>query len=233
MGLKEWGQAQEDLVDFYYRYVKEPPKHCQWMPTGAKIGEKINGKNRSPVEIDQISLLLDNHTSNTKLIHAIQCKESINGRDEAKKVLQSFSQVDTVKKLFNTAQRKHKFKRVVTYAYINAAAEKTLNGVELLSVKRMTSEIKDYYLKLKAKGRKGYAQEPMGWLIRCLATFPAENQNGKRKTNPQMLSDRANKAWMTMHSPSWLIKHKNTKKAKQILHKNPHLDKKVKEKLNG
>ena len=53
----------------------------------SKIGEKINGNNRSPVEIDQISLLLDNHTSNTKLIHAIQCKESINGRDEAKKVL--------------------------------------------------------------------------------------------------------------------------------------------------
>ena len=142
MGLKEWGQGQEDLVDFFYRYVKESPKNCQWMPTGAKIGEKINGNNRSPVEIDQIAILLDNHTSNTKLIHAIQCKESINGRDEAKKVLQSFNQVDTVKKLFNTAQRKHKFKRVVTYAYINDAAKKTLTGVELLSVQKMTSNIK-------------------------------------------------------------------------------------------
>ena len=230
MGLKEWGQGQEDLVDFFYRYVKESPKNCQWMPTGAKIGEKINGNNRSPVEIDQIALLLDNHTSNTKLIHAIQCKESINGRDEAKKVLQSFSQVDTVKKLFNTAQRKHKFKKVVTYAYINATAEKTLNGVELLSVKKIMSEIEGYYEKLMHKGRKGYAQEPMGWIIRMLLTYTAENQNGKGKMNPQMLSDRANQAWVTMHSPAWLIKHKNTKKAKQILHKNPHLDKKVKTK---
>ena len=227
MGLKEWGQGQEDLVDFFYRYVKESPKNCQWMPTGAKIGEKINGNNRSPVEIDQIALLLDNHTSNTKLIHAIQCKESINGRDEAKKVLQSFSQVDTVKKLFNTAQRKHKFKRVVTYAYINDAAEKTLNGVELLSVQKMTSKINDYYKKYKAKGRKGYAQEPMGWIIRLLGTFTAENQNGKGKMNPQMLSDRANRAWVKMHSSSWLIANKNTKKAKQILHKNPRLVEKL------
>ena len=230
MGLKEWGQGQEDLVDFFYRYVKESPKNCQWMPTGAKIGEKINGNNRSPVEIDQIALLLDNHTSNTKLIHAIQCKESINGRDEAKKVLQSFNQVDTVKKLFNTAQRKHKFKRVVTYAYINDAAKKTLTGVELLSVQKMTSKINDYYKKYKAKGRKGYAQEPMGWIIRLLGTFTAENQNGKGKMNPQMLSDRANRAWVTMHSPSWLIEHKNTKKAKQILHKNPRLVEKLRAK---
>ena len=69
----------------------------------------------------------------------------------------------------------------------------------------------------------------MGWILRTL-DVSSENQNGKGKMNPQMLSDRANKAWRTMHDPSWLVKHKNTKKAKQILHKNPHLDKKLRAK---
>ena len=229
MGLKEWGQGQEDLADFFYRYVKESPKHCQWMPTGAKIGEKLESGYRSPVEIDQICLLVDDNKCSIKEIHAVQCKESIKGYDDAKKVLQSFSKVDTVKSLFNTAQRKQKFKRVVTFVDINDTAEKTMKaaGVELLSVQKMTSEINDYYKKYKAKGRKGYAQEPMGWIIRLLGTFTAENQNGKGKMNPQMLSDRANRAWVTMRSPSWLIEHKNTKKAKQILRKNSHLDKKL------
>ena len=233
MGLKEWGQGQEQLVEFYYRYAKEPPKHCQWLPTGAKIGEKIESGYRSPTEIDQICFLVDDRNCSIKEIHAIQCKESIKGYGEAKKVLQSFSKVDTVKSLFNTAQRKQKFKRVVTFVDINDIAEKTLREVELLPVKNIVSEIKDFYKEYLTRGRKSYACEPMGWILRTVDSVVAGKQNGKRKMNPQMLSDRANKAWRTMHDPSWLVKHKNTKKAKQILHKNPRLAEKVKEKLNG
>ena len=235
MGLKEWGQGQEQLVEFYYRYAKEHPKYCQWLPTGAKIGEKLESGYRSPVEIDQICLLVDDNKCSIEEIHAVQCKESIKGYDDAKKVFQSFSKVDTVKSLFYQAQRKQKFKRVVTFVDINDTAEKTLKaaGVELLPVKNIVSKIKDFYNEYQTRGRKSYACEPMGWILRTLSiTKPLfdvslENQNGKGKMNPQMLSDRANRAWKTMRSIPWLKANKNTKKAKQILHKNPRLVEKL------
>ena len=237
MGLKDWGFALEGMTKEYYNHAKEPPKDHIWLVTDATIGEKVKNGYRSPVEIDLMACLVNTTNLHIKQIDAIQCKQAVKGQVAAMEVRQSFNQVDTVKKLLRNAQKKHVLKKVLSFVDINSTAEKKLNEVKLLSFTDMVSEIMNYHEKFRKKGRKGYAREPMVWLIGSLCdklslSDSFHEQPSTHKNNLRSVEG-ANKAVRTMHKVTWLLKNKNTKKAKQILHKNPRLAEKVKEKLNG
>ena len=231
LGLKEWGRALEQITKEYYTYAKVPPKGHMWFVTDATIGEKVKNGYRSPVEIDLTALLVNTTTLQIKKIHAIQCKQAVNGQVAAIEVLQSFNQVDTVKKLYSNAQKKHVLEKVLSFFDVNSTAEKKLNEVKLLSFTDMVSEIMNYHEKFRKKGRTGYARDSMTWIIGCLYPYLSSSdslhdQPLTRKNNSSKMEG-AIKAWKTMRSTPWLIANKNTKKAKQILHKNPRLVEKL------
>ena len=106
-----------------------------------------------------------------------------------------------------------------------------MNEVKLLSFTDMVSEIMTYHEKFRKKGRTGYARDSMTWIIGCLYPYLSSSdslhdQPLTRKNNSSKMEG-AIKAWKTMRSTPWLEANKNTKKAKQILYKNPRLVEKL------
>ena len=181
MGLKEWGQGLELLTDYYYRYAKEKSKNERWFTTGAIIGEKKKSGGTYPVEIDLIAFLVDNNCK-IKQIHSVQCKEAVNG-SIADGLLKKFT-INTVKTLLRRAEKKGILRKVVSYVKINGPAKEKLErvkGLELLPFYVMTKAIgmmvKDY----RAKKRKGYEQETVGWFYGSMYDIMMEKKERKRK----------------------------------------------------
>ena len=244
MGLKEWGQGLELLTDYYYRYAKTSGKNERWFTTGAIIGEKKKSGGTYPVEIDLIAFLVDNNCK-IKQIHSVQCKEAVNG-SIADGLLKKFS-VDTVKTLLRRAEKKGILRKVVSYVKINDPAKKKLEqvkGLELLPFGVMTTGIGRMKKNYRAKKRKGYEQETVGWFYGSMYDIMMEKKerkrkketavgkNSQRKKDPKRSSG-AKKAHRTMNSISWLAKNYKTKTAKRIMKKDPKLAKKVREKIRN
>ena len=244
MGLKEWGQGLELLTDYYYRYAKKPNKNEIWFTTGAIIGEKKKSGGRYPVEIDLIAFLVDNNCK-IKQIHSVQCKEAVNGSN-ADKLLKKFT-INTVKTLLRRAEEKGILRKVVSYVKINDPAKKKLErvkGLELLPFSEMMKEIRVMVKDYRAKKRKGYAQETVGWFYGSMYDKMIERQESKkkkeatvgknpqRKTNPKG-SKRSKEAWRKMKTVRWLVENYKTKRAKQIMKKDPKLTKKVRKKIRN
>ena len=199
MGLKEWGQGLELLTDYYYRYAKKKSKNERWFTTGAIIGEKKKSGGTYPVEIDLIAFLVDNNCK-IKQIHSVQCKEAVNG-SIADGLLKKFS-VDTVKTLLRRAEKKGILTKVVSYVKINDPSKKKLErvkGLELLPFGVMTTGIgrmkKDY----RAKKRKGYEQETVGWFYGSMYDIMMEKKERKRKRKWQ----EANRKKIKEKSAKW------------------------------